>query len=135
MRQSLAFFAFVADADGFGEELVGAHADQWSDDVKRHVVASFRERVHPGLRMRVVAVYERAVYVEDYSLEQQLLQGLLNRFSLGEVPLDNWCCFLNQVLELRVLRLAGRLGGHVEDRLVSIDLGVNVRLVEILAFG
>src|SRR5436305_534543 len=113
MRQPLSYFAFVADADGFGEELVGAHTDQWSDDVKRHVVASFRERVHPGLRMRVVAVYERAVDVEDYSLEQQLLQGLLDRFSLGEVPLNDRCRFLDQVLELGILGLPRGLGRKI----------------------
>jgi hypothetical protein len=28
----------------------------------------------------IVAVYERAVDVEDYAFEQLLLQGLLNRF-------------------------------------------------------
>ena len=42
---------------------------KWPYDVKRHVVASFRERIHPGFRVGVVAVYERAVDVEDYALK------------------------------------------------------------------
>src|SRR2546423_1132292 len=71
LGQLLTDFALVAYADCPGEELVGAHADQRPYNAKRHVVASFREGVHPGLRMRVVAVYERAVYVEDHAFEQQ----------------------------------------------------------------
>src|SRR6185295_20177318 len=61
----LADFALAADADCFGEELVGAHSNQRSYHRKRHVVAGFREGVHPGLRMSVIAVYERAVDIED----------------------------------------------------------------------
>jgi hypothetical protein len=71
LYQFLSFFTVVPDADCSREKLVGAHADQGPHNVERHVVASFRERVHPGLCVRVVAVYERAVDVEDYALKQQ----------------------------------------------------------------
>src|SRR5947209_3454320 len=70
LEEPFALVAVAADADRLGQQLVAAHSDQWSNFFKRHVVASFREGVHPRLRVSVVAVYERAVDVEDYAFEQ-----------------------------------------------------------------
>jgi hypothetical protein len=52
------------------QKLVTTHSNKRPYNIERHVVAGFRERVHPGPRVRVVAVYERAVDIEDYALEQ-----------------------------------------------------------------
>ena len=46
------------------------YPDQRSHCLERHVIVGFHERVHPRLGVRVVAVYERAVDVEDYALKQ-----------------------------------------------------------------
>lgn len=64
------FFSFVAvvtDSNCLRKELVGSHPNERSHDVKRHVIASFRERFHPGEGVRVIAVQERAVDIEDYA--------------------------------------------------------------------
>jgi hypothetical protein len=71
LRQPPALFTVRFDVRGFGKELVAAHPDQRSYNIERHVVPSFRERVHPGLRVRVIAVYERAVDIENYALKQK----------------------------------------------------------------
>src|SRR2546423_360156 len=69
--QLFPLFAIVANSDCLRKQLVGAHSDQRSYNFERHLVAGLRERVHPGLSVRVVAVYERAVDVEDYAFERQ----------------------------------------------------------------
>src|SRR4051812_44661043 len=66
-------FSLLRCRSGFqwsGEELVSSHSDQRPDDFERHAVARFREGVDPGIRVSVVAVYERAIDVEDDSFEQ-----------------------------------------------------------------
>jgi hypothetical protein len=70
LDQLLSFVGIVSDADGFREDFVRSHPDQRSYGIKRHVVAGFRERVQPGPCVCVVAVYERAVDVEDCAFEQ-----------------------------------------------------------------
>ena len=48
--------AVVTDSYCFRKELVGSHPDERSYDFERHVIASFRERFHPGDGVRVIAV-------------------------------------------------------------------------------
>lgn len=139
LDELLSFVTVVFHADRFREKLVTSHTDQGPHDIERHVVAACRERVHPGLSVRVVAVYERAVEIEDYAFEQYyfgnaLLQRLLNRFSLVEVALNYRRCLLDEILELCVLRLPSRLGRQIENRFVRIYLGIDIGLIEILAF-
>src|SRR6476659_4325835 len=78
LDELLTLIAVATDPNGLRKQFVGAHSDQRSHLLERHVVASFCERINPRLRVSVVAVYKRAVDVEDYAFEQQLLQGLLN---------------------------------------------------------
>src|SRR5689334_21898366 len=78
----LTLVAVAADADRFRKQFVAAHSDQRSYLIERHVVASFNEGVHPRLRVSVVAVYKRAVDVENYAFEQQPISG-----SSGSIPL------------------------------------------------
>jgi hypothetical protein len=54
----------------FRRQLVGDQSNERSYNIERHPVAAFSKRVQPGLRVCVGAVYERAVDVEDYALEQ-----------------------------------------------------------------
>src|SRR5437868_3236776 len=51
------------------------------------------------------------------------------------MALDYRCGFLNQILELRVLGLTCSFGRQIENRFVSLDLSIDVGLVEILALG
>src|SRR5258706_15695452 len=51
------------------------------------------------------------------------------------MPLDHRRGLLNEILQLRGLRLRGCLGSEIEHRLVYIDLGVDVRPVEVLPLG
>ena len=47
------------------QDLVGPHADERTDAQKLHAPAALSQGVHPGIRMRVVAVDERAVHVQE----------------------------------------------------------------------
>src|SRR5438093_13485012 len=68
-------------------------------------------------------------------LSKRLFQILLNRFSEVEVSLYYRRRFLDQVLQLGVLRLVCCACRFLQNLLVRIYLGVDVGLVEVLAFG
>ena len=55
----------AVEAGDVRQQLVAAHADRPPDRVVRHVDPRFVERVDPGLGVRIVAVDQRSVDVED----------------------------------------------------------------------
>ena len=65
LGQALPFRRVLFHADELREHLVATHADEGPHACEGHLVARFGERIHPGERVGVVAVHERAVDIED----------------------------------------------------------------------
>src|SRR6202171_5212620 len=65
-------------------------------------------------------------------LSNSLFESLLNRLGPVQVTEDYWRGLLNQILQLGDLRLLRCLREELEDLLVTVDLTVGVRLVEVL---
>src|SRR5262249_51522716 len=57
------------DARGFGQQLVAPLADQFANLFERNFDALLFERLYPGFCMRVVAVNQRSVHIEQNTLQ------------------------------------------------------------------
>lgn len=64
-RDCFALGRLRIDADDRRQQFVAAHPDERPNALERHTPAAFAERPRPGTRMRVVAVDQRTVDVED----------------------------------------------------------------------
>lgn len=75
---ALADFAVLFDVDRSGEKSIASHADECSDALDRLFEAGFAHGFSECAGVRMIAVHERAIDIEDHSDWSRLLLRLLH---------------------------------------------------------
>src|SRR5262249_50229669 len=88
------FLTVGIDAGQLRQQLVRPHSDQRTDRLRPDLETRLAERIRPRLRVRVVAVEQRAVDVQEYGLDHAIA-GVIDRTAVvraaGHRPLRFVC--------------------------------------------